>query len=573
LAILAEQVRRSLRAPIDIAGQNIVLTASIGISLYDGPDDDPAELLREAMIAMYRAKRMGTDRIEIFSAEMRRDKEGRVALEAELRRALEKKQIRVAYQPIFYLATEVLAGFELQLFWDHPSQGTLDPSHFMPIAEDSDLVLGLGSFVLTQALRDVARWQKELPRPDLPVFASVNLASRQLFRPELAQELRRLLARAVVPKGSLRLEIPEALIMENPEKATSLLAQLADTGAGLSLDDFGTGFSSLSYLSQFSFDAIKVDAAFIQAGSQNGAGSVILRSVVALSHELGKAIVTEGVETEEDVAFLRSIGCEYGQGPYFGAPMAEREVLHLIKVARKVERRMKKSALFRRRQRPAEEPPPPPPLDVPIAAKPALLSPPAAAAPSNGSAARAPEAGAPAQPATAGPPKLDPRQSERRPRLPPPLPPARPGARPPPPGLAPQALARGGKPQPVPPPATVGKRAHGPPPPPRVSQPPAPAPSAPLPRAKSAPPPPRNGGQPPVATRPAAAPAPPPLPSAAPPPTAPRPNGRPGADFSALPPAIAESLARLAGRQTAPPVTRDVAETDSAGPANKPPQP
>ena len=573
LAILAEQVRRSLRAPIDIAGQNIVLTASIGISLYDGPDDDPAELLREAMIAMYRAKRMGTDRIEIFSAEMRRDKEGRVALEAELRRALEKKQIRVVYQPIFYLATEVLAGFELQLIWDHPSQGTLDPSHFMPIAEDSDLVVGLGSFVLTQALRDVARWQKELPRPDLPVFASVNLASRQLFRPELAQELRRLLARAVVPKGSLRLEIPEALIMENPEKATSLLAQLADTGAGLSLDDFGTGFSSLSYLSEFTFDAIKVDAAFIQAGSQNGAGSVILRSVVALSHELGKAVVTEGVETEEDVAFLRSIGCEYGQGPYFGAPMAEREVLHLIKVARKVERRMKKSALFRRRQRPAEEPPPPAPLEVPIAAKPALPPPPARAVPSNGSAARAPEAGAPAKPATAGPPKLDPRQSERRPRLPPPLPPARPGARLPPPVVAPQALAgRGGKPQPVPPPAMVGKRAQGPPPPPRANPPAAPAPSAPPPRAKSAPPPPRNGGQHPVATRPAAAP-PPPLPSAAPPPTAPRPNGRPGADFSALPPAIAESLARLAGRQTAAPVARDVAETDGSGPANKPPQP
>jgi diguanylate cyclase (GGDEF)-like protein/PAS domain S-box-containing protein len=589
LAILAEQVRRSLRAPIDIAGQDIVLTASIGISLYDGPDEDPAELLREAQIAMYRAKRIGTDRIEIFSAEMRRDKDGRVALEAELRRALEKKQIGVVYQPIFYLATEVLAGFEVQLYWNHPTQGTLDPSQFMPIAEDSDLVVGLGSFVLMQALRDVARWQKELPRPDLPLFASVNIASRQLFRPELAQELRRLLARAVVPKGSLRLEIPEALVMDNPEKATGVLAQLADCGAGLSLDDFGTGFSSLSYLNQLTFDAVKIDRAFIQAGNQNGAGSVILRAVVALSHELGRKVVTEGVETEEDVAFLRSIGCEYGQGPYYGAPMSERDVMALIKAARKVERRMKKSALFRRRHRPAEEVPLSDPAAV--AAKPA--PPPLAAAPAGASRALAPDVAAkvPAKPPPAAVP-LPPvgRPNERRPRLPPPLPPGRPAAGapvavmplPPPPDRG------GGKVQPVAAPPAPGKGAavpaaarRSPPPghmspPPRANGPPPPGPVASPQRANGPPPAPAgNGGQSPPPARPPMPPAavPPPLPrSAGPAPAPPRPNARPGADFSALPPAIAESLARLAGRQTAVPVARDAAETDAAGPATKPPQ-
>jgi diguanylate cyclase (GGDEF)-like protein/PAS domain S-box-containing protein len=582
LAILAEQVRRSLRAPIDIAGQDIVLTASIGISLYDGPDEDPAELLREAKIAMYRAKRMGTDRIEIFNAEMRRDKDGRVALEAELRRALEKKQIGVVYQPIFYLATEVLAGFEVQLYWDHPTQGTLDPSQFMPIAEDSDLIVGLGSFVLMQALRDLARWQKELPRPDLPLFASVNIASPQLFRPELAQELRRLLARAVVPKGSLRLEIPEALVMDNPEKSTGVLAQLADCGAGLSLDDFGTGFSSLSYLNQFTFDAVKIDRAFIQAGNQNGAGSVILRSVVALSHELGKKVVTEGVETEEDVAFLRSIGCEYGQGPYYGALMSEREVMQLIKVARKVERRMKKSALFRRRHRPVEEVPLPEPA---VAAKPTpVAAAPASRAPSSELAAKPP-------PPAGGPPLVVARPNERRPRLPPPLPPGRPPAGPPAPPLAAAAADRGGAkggPVPAPPPPGRGAQAppaarrYGPPPtgpvnpPPRTKAPPLPGPVSPPPRADG-PPPPGNGGQPALPARPGApppaAPPPPPLPrAAAPAPAPPRPNGRPGADFSTLPPAIAESLARLAGRQTAAPVARDVAESDAASSATKPPQ-
>ncbi len=566
LAILAEQVRRSLRAPIDMAGQEIVLTASIGISLYDGPDEDPAELLREAKIAMYRAKRMGTDRIEIFSAEMRRDKDGRVAFETELRRALEKKQFRLAYQPIFYLATEVLAGFEAQLLWDHPSQGTLDPSQFMPIAEDSDLIVGLGSFALMQTLREVGRWQKELPRPDLPLFASVNIASRQLFRPELAHELRRLLARAVVPKGSLRLEIPEALVMDNPEKATGLLAQLADSGASVSLDDFGTGYSSLSYLNQFTFDTVKIDRSFIQAGGQNGTGSVILRSVVALSHELGKKVVTEGVETEEDVAFLRSIGCEYGQGPYYGEAMSEREVMQLIKVARKVERRMKKSALFRRRQRPPE---PAPQLEPPAAAK---APAPVMAVAGNGSKPMQ----LPAVPAPQPTPIRGANGSNGRSRLPPPLPGPLPGPRPgprPAAGLPPRAPAP--KPPPgaapagkVPPAAAASGRA-GPPAPPVPGP---PGVGRPQPPAKLAVPPPP--GAPPLPARPAVP--GPPLPPPAPPraavtPPPPRSNGRPSADFSALPPAIAESLARLAGRQTAPPV-RDPADTDAGGPPKDPPQ-
>ena len=181
LAMLAEQVRRAVRTPITIAGQEIVLTASIGISIYDGPDEDPAELLREAEIAMYRAKRSGSDRIEIFNAEMRTDKDGRVALEDELRAAIEKKQLKLVYQPIFYLPTETLAGFEALLRWEHPRLGLLNPTHFVPVAEESDLIIKLGSYVLTRAVREVQRWQRELPRPDQPLFVSVNVSSRQLF--------------------------------------------------------------------------------------------------------------------------------------------------------------------------------------------------------------------------------------------------------------------------------------------------------------------------------------------------------------------------------------------------------
>jgi diguanylate cyclase (GGDEF)-like protein/PAS domain S-box-containing protein len=355
LAMLAEQVRRSLRSPIQIAGQEISLTASIGITLYDAPDEDPAELLHEAEIAMYRAKRAGADRIEIFRAEMRADKDGKPALGDELKRALERQQLKLVYQPIYYLPTETLAGFEALLRWDHPRLGTLNAANFVPLAEDSDAIFKLGAFVLARAVHEAQRWQQELVRPDAPLFVSINVASRQLFRLDLVNEVRHVLARAVLPKGSLRLEIAEALLMENPERATPILSQLATAGAGIALDDFGTGYSSLSYLNQFSFDTIKLDRSFIQAGGQpngqSGPGSLILRSVVALAHELGKKVVAEGVENDDDVAFLRSIGCEYGQGYYYGEPMSERDLAQLLRNERKAERRRRKSSLFGKRIR------------------------------------------------------------------------------------------------------------------------------------------------------------------------------------------------------------------------------
>ena len=569
LAMLAEQVRRSLRAPISIAGQEIVLTASIGIAIYDGPDENPAELLREAEIAMYRAKRGGTDRIEIFNAGMRTEKDGRVEIESQLRQAIEKKQLRLVYQPIFYLPTETLAGFEALLRWEHPTLGTLNPADFIPIAEESDLIVKLGSYVLARAAREAARWQRELPRPDAPLFVGVNVSSRQLFRPELVNEVRHILGRAVIPKGSLRLEITESLVMENPEKATAVLRQLSEAGAGLALDDFGTGYSSLSYLNQFTFDTIKIDRSFLQAGGENGTGSVILRSVVALSHELGKKVVVEGVETDDDVSLLRTIGCEYGQGFYYGEPMADRDVLQLLKVARRAERRMKKRSLLRKRSRTPEEPPEASVIaaaetvrggqgaQAPIAgqpihgAAPRRQPPPAAA---NGRAAHTPHAAgngaAPPGPPPSAPPPLA-AQGSAPPGGPPPLPgagqampaaklgpsrldtlppsPLRPGPQQQP-GTAPPrpnadwpqdaASANGQR--------RAAQARQGPPP---LGQP-------------SGASPPRPAGPPPLPSQAPGAAAPPP----APPPPSPRPGGRPPPDFSNLPPAIAASLAKLAGR-------------------------
>ena len=327
LAMLAEQVRRSLRAPIKIAGQEIVLTASIGIALYDGPDEDPAELLREAEIAMYRAKRAGPDQIEIFTPACapRRTAvwRSRAICAAPSRRsscAWSISRSSISPPSCSPASRRCCAGSIRGSARSIPPTSCRWPKSL-------DLIVKLGSYVLASAVREAARWHKELPRPDTPLFVSVNVSSRQLFRPELVKEVRHILGRAVIPKGSLRLEITESLVMENPEKATAVLRQLADAGAGLALDDFGTGYSSLSYLNQFTFDTIKIDRSFLHASGENGSGSVILRSVVALSHELGKNVVAEGVETEDDVSLLRSIGCEYGQGFFYGEPMSEREVL------------------------------------------------------------------------------------------------------------------------------------------------------------------------------------------------------------------------------------------------------
>jgi diguanylate cyclase (GGDEF)-like protein/PAS domain S-box-containing protein len=377
LARLAEGIRSSLRAPIKIAGRDIVLTGSIGIAIYDG-HASADDLLKEAEIAMYRAKRGGADRIEIFRPEFRHEADERITIESDLRAAIETGQLRVLYQPIIYLPTEELAGFEALVRWQHPRLGVINPSDFVPVAEQSDLIVRLGSFVLTRAVQDAAPWHKELPRVDRPLFVSVNVSSRQLFRQDLIQEIRHIVGRAVVPPGALRLEITESLVMENPEQAVEVLEWLRSAGAGLSLDDFGTGYSSLSYLQRFPFDTIKIDRDLVQSATGDPAGTAIVRSIVALAHELGKKVVAEGVEADSDAGFLRSIGCEYAQGFYYGEPMPEREVLQLLRVIRKSERRLQRRGFFRtapKRKRRAERRPTARPVLPPLAAADATARP------------------------------------------------------------------------------------------------------------------------------------------------------------------------------------------------------
>ncbi len=346
LAALAERLRRSLRAPIPLANQEIVLTGSIGVAVWDQSQTADDDLLKEAELAMYRAKRGGADRIEVFEPGMRRDRDDRIQIESDLRKALEKGQLKVLYQPIVYLPTKELAGFEALVRWDHPKHGMLNPIAFVPVAEESDLIIKLGSHVLMRAAKDAALWQAELPRAERPLFVSVNVSSKQLFKPESVQEIRHILGRNIVPRGALRLEITETLVMENPEQAIEVLEILRGAGAELALDDFGTGYSSLAYLQRFPFDTIKIDRELVRA-SNTASGAAIMRSIVALTHELSKKVVAEGVEHADEAAFLRSIGCEYAQGYHFGEPIPERDVIQLLKMVRRSERRVQPRGFFR----------------------------------------------------------------------------------------------------------------------------------------------------------------------------------------------------------------------------------
>ena len=342
IALLAERVRRSLRTPMKIAGRDVVLTGSIGIAVYDGQQTTPADLLRESETAMYRAKRSGADRIELYKPEMRGERDERETTEADLKQSIEKRQIRVYYQPVMRLGDEQLAGFEALVRWEHPKHGTLSAAEFMPVAEETGFVAELSTYVMERAVRQVARWHRTLPRTEDPLFVSLNISSRHLFKQELVQDLRLIIGRESVPKGCLRLEVTESLIMENPEQAIEILDWLKGLGAGLSLDEFGAGYSSLAYLHRLAVDTIKIDRSLVMHGNDNKAGAVVLRAALAMSRELGKDVVAVGIEREDDVAYLRALGCEYAQGFYFGEPMNEREVMSLLNALAKSSKREEK---------------------------------------------------------------------------------------------------------------------------------------------------------------------------------------------------------------------------------------
>jgi len=338
---LAETIRRTLRAPITFNDREIVLTGSIGLALGDSEPQRAEERLKDAELAMYHAKRIGGDRIDVFKPAMRARKADRLSLETDLRRAIEREEIALLYQPIVRLDDRAVAGFEALARWNHPRMGRLSPVEFISIAEETGLIVELGLFVLERAARQLSVWQRML-RSRETLFASVNVSSRQLLRHDLIQDLRTVLARTPLARGSLKLELTESVVMENPEHTAQMLHRIRDLGAGLALDDFGTGYSSLAYLQRFPFDTIKIDQSFVRTTAK-GTRPVILRSIIALAHDLGMGVVAEGAETDSDAVELFQLGCEYAQGFAFGEPMSAELARELLQPRQKSELRSQKS--------------------------------------------------------------------------------------------------------------------------------------------------------------------------------------------------------------------------------------
>ncbi len=327
VADFADAISKAIMVPINFANREIILTASVGLTSWVDQQENAAGMLSDAELAMYRAKRAGGNRVEPFQPAFRSFGTDRLQLETDLRRAVERKELSLVYQPIVRLEDAEIAGFEALMRWEHPKRGNIPPSEFIPIAEASDIIGPLGMFALEQATNDLKAWQRQTG--DLPLFVSINLSSVQLLNNELYDDIRALLAKTHCDPSRIKLELTESQVMENPEQARLVLDKLREAGIGLALDDFGTGYSSLAYLTRFPFDTIKLDKAMVRDDSDKKA--VLLRSVISMARELNMRVVAEGIESEEDALELAKIGCSYGQSFIFGPPMGSDSVIRLLK--------------------------------------------------------------------------------------------------------------------------------------------------------------------------------------------------------------------------------------------------
>ncbi|HEY9847363.1 MAG TPA: EAL domain-containing protein, partial [Candidatus Caenarcaniphilales bacterium] len=332
---VAERIQAELILPFKLGEYEMFITASIGIALNTADCDQPADLLRDADNAMYRAKDLGKARYEIFNTDMHVQAVSRLQLESDLRRALERQEFRIHYQPIVSLFTGQITGFEALVRWQHPTRGLIFPEAFMPTAEETGLSIPIDQWVLWEACRQTHQWQEQFP-PDpgaasTPLWTiSVNLCSHHFRQPELLQQINQVLQSTHLAAPSLKLEITENLIMENHESATATFAQLKELGIQLSIDDFGTGYSSLGRLHYFPIDVLKIDRSFVsKIGSGNG-NFEIAETIVALAQKLGVDVTAEGIETANQLVKLRGLNCSYGQGYFFSQPLDTEAAAALI---------------------------------------------------------------------------------------------------------------------------------------------------------------------------------------------------------------------------------------------------
>ena len=339
VAVLAERVRQGVRTPMKFSGKEIVLTARIGVATMEDDQSDHLQWLRDADTALLRAQRAGSDRIEIFNTGMRSDADNRTADAADLKRAMERGQISAHYLPIHRLGTEEPIGFESIVRWDHPKHGAFGPADMIPIADQGGFAPELLQHILRLLARDATQWQKQVQRDGTPLFVSVNLGSALILQPGFIQDLRSLLGRQSFPKGTLRIEVSEQLIAENPERAVEFIDWFRMAEAAVTIEGFGLGHFPLGYLGRVAADTIKLDRTLAYEAMAGGNGALLVKGLVALAHELGRSVLVDGIETSADVDALIEAGCDAGLGAYYGEPLTAKQVDELATQVRKSERR------------------------------------------------------------------------------------------------------------------------------------------------------------------------------------------------------------------------------------------
>lgn len=326
---IVERMQKKLALPFNLSGHDISTSASMGITFNSMGYDQPEHFLRDADIAMYNAKSRGNGRCEVFDKGMYANAVARSQMESDLRKAVEHNEFLLHYQPVVCAKTGRVTGLEALMRWQHPARGIIYPDEFVPLAEDTGLIVQLGEWALHEACRQLQAWQKEF-HSDPPLTVSVNISSKQLL-PNLAKHIKRVLKKTGIDQGTLILEITENILMENADSLAPLLLKLKNMEVGLHIDDFGTGYSSMRSLQRFPVDVLKIDCSFISRLGFNEDNIEIVRAITSLAHSLNMDVIAEGVETEGELDKLRSLECDYMQGYFFSRPMDCRKIEMLLR--------------------------------------------------------------------------------------------------------------------------------------------------------------------------------------------------------------------------------------------------